>query len=30
MIINAIRHLMAPPSKKKRQIGFISDEEKED
>jgi hypothetical protein len=29
MIVNAIRHLMAPPSQKKRQIGFVVDEDEE-
>ncbi len=29
MIINAIRNLITPPSQKKRQIGFVVDEEEE-
>lgn len=29
MIINAIRNLMIPPSQKKRQIGFVVDEDEE-
>lgn len=29
MIVNAIRHLMAPSSQKKRQIGFVVDEDEE-
>jgi hypothetical protein len=29
MIVNAIRNLITPPSQKKRQIGYIVDEEEE-